>query len=580
MATHEQNIENLRSAVYGEQVRGSMIELFEEDYKLVKNGLGVGTDITSPSSSTEGYSDGNVYLNIETQDIWKLENEAWAKKGNMKGIQSIEYSPTTGDGQYNILTITLTDGSAPIVCRIKNGETGNGVESVEVISTVGNVKTYRMTFTDGTHYDWDVQEGGHVIADEDGNVMAQQPTVQFIGANVENDTTTDPSNPVTKVTIPQGGHRIASTLPNGSIMPVGVKREVLEFEGFNVEDNPDPNHLSTVVHGQIKVSPNEQHWNSLSDEEKNDRNIYWFRPWADTVAFATDKTPVGAVLSVATGKASDGITGISDPPNKFPTDDYLVCNAQTVSPSEYPALAKHFKDRYGDTYYFGGTAPGNFSLPNWSSDFPSNGVLVMKARESSNTITFAEIDDTSVSEDKTWSSSKIHNSIVGDGTYVLIASYTDLKTALTTKVSNMSPYTMEDMVISCSAVFTEFPSGGNHAVRIYKGNDNNHFSAIIQGYNTSSIKFITYLNGTWDFQNVAFKENRKELVITATTTASGDYTTSIRPDKFICGLSTTLAVNACFRVSGDGNNVVAHFFDNSQATYANKSVSLKLFYYG
>lgn len=397
MATHEQNIENLRSAVYGEQVRGSMIELFEEDYKLVKNGLGVGTDITSPSSSTEGYSDGNVYLNIETQDIWKLENEAWAKKGNMKGIQSIVYTPTTGDGQYNILTITLTDGSAPIVCRIKNGETGNGVESVEVISTVGNVKTYRMTFTDGTHYDWTVQEGGHVIADEEGTVMAQQPTVQFIGANVENDTTTDPSNPVTKVTIPQGGHRIASTLPNGSIMPVGVKREVLEFEGFNVEDNPDPDHLSTVVHGQIKVSPDEQHWNNLSDAEKNDRNTYWFRPWADTVAFATDKTPVGAVLSVATakdGEVTDPVV-IHTPSGAFPTDDYLVCNGQSVPLNKYPALAKYFEDNFGSVYYF--TNPpyvaGYFSLPNWSSDFPSNGVLVMKAKNTSNAITILDADD-------------------------------------------------------------------------------------------------------------------------------------------------------------------------------------------
>jgi len=408
MATHEQNIENLRSAVYGEQVRGSMIELFEEDYKLVKNGLGVGTDITSPSSSTEGYSDGNVYLNIETQDIWKLENEAWAKKGNMKGIQSIEYEPTTGDGDYNILTITLTDGSAPIVCRIKNGETGNGVESVAVISTVGNVKTYRMTFTDGTHYDWDVQEGGHVIADEEGTVMAQQPTVQFIGANVENDTTTDPSNPVTKVTIPQGGHRIASTLPNGSIMPVGVKREVLEFEGFNVEDNPDPDHLSTVVHGQIKVSPNEQHWNNLSDEEKNDRNTYWFRPWADTVAFATDKTPVGTVLSVATGKTGDGISGITTPTGTFPTTDYLVCDGQSVPVATYPALVTYFQTRYGSAYYFGGSG-ASFSLPNWSSDFPSNGVLVMKARESSNAMSITEIDDTSVSEDKTWSSQKVNS---------------------------------------------------------------------------------------------------------------------------------------------------------------------------
>ena len=66
--------------------------------------------------------------------------------------------------------------------------------------------------------------------------------------------------------------------------------------------------------------------------------------------------------------------------------------------------------------------------------------------------------------------------------------------------------------------------------------------------------------------------------VTATTTSNGDYTSSIRPDRFICGLSTTPAVNACFRVSGDGTSVVAHFFDNSQATYANKSVSLKIYY--
>lgn len=33
MASHEQNIENLRTAVYGEEVRQSMIELFDEDYE-------------------------------------------------------------------------------------------------------------------------------------------------------------------------------------------------------------------------------------------------------------------------------------------------------------------------------------------------------------------------------------------------------------------------------------------------------------------------------------------------------------------------------------------------------------------
>ena len=72
MATHAQNIENLRNATYGEEVRGSMIELFEEDYTLVNKGISVGTDVTGGQSSTEGYSDGNVYINSSTLDIYKL----------------------------------------------------------------------------------------------------------------------------------------------------------------------------------------------------------------------------------------------------------------------------------------------------------------------------------------------------------------------------------------------------------------------------------------------------------------------------------------------------------------------------
>ena len=39
------------------------------------------------------------------------------------------------------------------------GATGNGVASVTLISTSGKVKTYRMTFTDGTYVDYQVTDG-------------------------------------------------------------------------------------------------------------------------------------------------------------------------------------------------------------------------------------------------------------------------------------------------------------------------------------------------------------------------------------------------------------------------------------
>ena len=40
-----------------------------------------------------------------------------------------------------------------------DGATGNGVASVTLISTSGKVKTYRMTFTDGTYVDYQVTDG-------------------------------------------------------------------------------------------------------------------------------------------------------------------------------------------------------------------------------------------------------------------------------------------------------------------------------------------------------------------------------------------------------------------------------------
>lgn len=51
------------------------------------------------------------------------------------------------------------------------GETGNGIENIVLISSLGLVNTYRINFTDGTHFDFDVTNGSSFV-NVDGHDIA------------------------------------------------------------------------------------------------------------------------------------------------------------------------------------------------------------------------------------------------------------------------------------------------------------------------------------------------------------------------------------------------------------------------
>jgi len=162
MATHAQNIENLRTATYGEQVRGSMIELFEEDYDLCKNGVGLGTDISSASDPTTGYPDGTLYINTSSWHLFKLEGTAWSDKGVIKGDQgeSVIGVHDNGDGTfYLILSDGTHTGNVATVQGIQGpqgpqgptgatGPQGRSVTSMQMTGT-GRQHTVSATFSDG-----------------------------------------------------------------------------------------------------------------------------------------------------------------------------------------------------------------------------------------------------------------------------------------------------------------------------------------------------------------------------------------------------------------------------------------------
>ena len=176
MATHAQNIANLRNAVYGEQVRGSMIELFEEDYNLVKDGVGVGTDVTSSASSTTGWSDGAVYINNSTWHLFKLEGTAWADKGVIQGAQgaSVTGAVDNGDGTFYLtLSDSTRTGDIATIQGIQGpqgpqgpaGSTGPAGRSVTSIAMSGTGKSHPVT---ATYSDGSTQLVGTVQDGADG----------------------------------------------------------------------------------------------------------------------------------------------------------------------------------------------------------------------------------------------------------------------------------------------------------------------------------------------------------------------------------------------------------------------------
>ena len=92
-----------------------------------------------------------------------------------KGNPGDKGDPGTGiaDAVLNAdytLTLTFTDGTTYTTPSIRGqqgdkgnpgdkGDPGTGIASIDLISTVGLVKTYRITYTDGTTYDYQVTDG-------------------------------------------------------------------------------------------------------------------------------------------------------------------------------------------------------------------------------------------------------------------------------------------------------------------------------------------------------------------------------------------------------------------------------------
>lgn len=135
MADISTELQAIMDAVYGEDVRSSIHDAIDLINKVGEVTLTVGTSVTSQSSSIVGYYKNSVYLNINTDDVWKCDGTKWVWQGNIKGATGA----TGADGQ---------DGVSP---------------AVTITSITGG---HQVKITDAAHptgQTFDVMDGAHAV---------------------------------------------------------------------------------------------------------------------------------------------------------------------------------------------------------------------------------------------------------------------------------------------------------------------------------------------------------------------------------------------------------------------------------
>ena len=156
MADISTYLQAIMSAVYGEDVRGSIHDAIEIINDVSEVVLSTGTAVDSASSSSTGFfPDTSLYFNTSTKELWKcIGTDSWQSQGLLKGDAGVgitSIAKTGTSGLIDTYTITYSDGDTDTftVTNGADGTNGVGISSIEKTGTAGLVDTYTITYTDG-----------------------------------------------------------------------------------------------------------------------------------------------------------------------------------------------------------------------------------------------------------------------------------------------------------------------------------------------------------------------------------------------------------------------------------------------
>lgn len=208
------------------------------------------------------------------------------------------------------------------------------------------------------------------------------------------------------------GNRVTGTAVKGHTVQNSsgtalTQRDAIQFKDMAVSDDSTNN--KTVVR-QTQIVNTEAEWNQMLANDEVDPNVTYYLPWMSTSDYAEDRTPVGTVIQV-TGNYDDATYyQKSWYPHLPDSEDYLICNGYQPRIESYPELFDYFVEVYGSGNYFNNLVPiGRFAVPDFRTDFPTNGMLYIKAKTTSTRITYAEVNDERTTEDNVWSAEKVND---------------------------------------------------------------------------------------------------------------------------------------------------------------------------
>lgn len=143
MADISRYLAAIMSAVYGEDVRGSIHDAIKIINDVSEVVLSTGTAITSETSSSEGFFEDSLYLNTDTYQLWRCEGtNSWSVQGSLKGSD------------------------------------GRGITSITKISSVGLVDTYSINYSSGEPTTFTVTNGA------DGSIWYKGTAISGTGSSI------------------------------------------------------------------------------------------------------------------------------------------------------------------------------------------------------------------------------------------------------------------------------------------------------------------------------------------------------------------------------------------------------------
>lgn len=133
MANISAELAAIMAAVFGRDVRQSIHDAIDKVNKTSEVCISAGTAVTGPTSSSTGFYERSLYININTWQMWKCTGvDTWQLLGSFKG------------------------------------DDGKGIDEITGPTTVGLVDTYTIVYTDGTTDTFDVHNGADGTDGADG----------------------------------------------------------------------------------------------------------------------------------------------------------------------------------------------------------------------------------------------------------------------------------------------------------------------------------------------------------------------------------------------------------------------------